>query len=593
MELGVAFGYQGKLTEAITNFENAKDIYIEVSDSLMAAKCAMHLGTTSIMQGDRATGLESYYEVLDYFEKIGYEEELGKLCNNIGLAQVDLLKYSDALHSFKKALAYAEKTDNKFIMAQVLANIAACYKESNEYSIALGYQSKGLKIAEEINSEYSKAIFFYEIAATKTKLDKNYEALDAINNSLNIVKDMNNVDQIARCLVLKSNILLDLSNYHQAHNVCKECYELSKRTETLGIQKNALDCISRTANALKIYKEAYEYQKEYIMVSDSLQMISSKEKLAALDKENSYQKEKAVLEQKNLLNEALLREEKNNTKIFALLSLLSILGFGLLGFIYLSNKKHSASIIEKNVLIKRTNLELSKLNKDLENANTKLNNFTSVAAHDLKSPIRTMASYSQLLMMKNKDKFEAKDLEMLNFVSENARRLTSMIDDLLTFSKINEDLGPSEVIDTSSIVEIVKNNLGSTIKEENATVNFSTNLGQVKAHKNLLTQLFQNLIANGIKFKQDGLPPVINVSTFEENEETITYQVSDNGIGINKDYHEKIFTIFQRLHGADSFEGSGIGLSTCKSIIDYYGQKIWLESAEGKGTTFFFSLPKK
>ena len=151
----------------------------------------------------------------------------------------------------------------------------------------------------------------------------------------------------------------------------------------------------------------------------------------------------------------------------------------------MSNKKYTARIKEKTVIIKKSNDELNKVNKDLENANAKLNNFTSVAAHDLKSPLRTMASYSQLLLMRNKGKFEEKDSEMLAFVSDNARRLTSMIDDLLTFSKINEDLGPTETIQTNDIVNVVLQNLDSVIQEQKAQVTVVGNLGSVQAHKNL------------------------------------------------------------------------------------------------------------
>lgn len=592
VDLGIAYAYQGKIREATIQFSKGKAIFLDLQDSLQAAKCAMHLATTSLMQGEKDTGLESYFEVLNYYEKIGYDEELGKLCNNIGLVYLGLNKTSDALHYFQKGLAYSEKSDDKFITAQVLVNIAGCHKENKEYQIALGYLHKGLKIAEEINSLHTQAMFFYEMAATKNKLGKNYEALDAANSAIVMWKEMNHVDEIAKSLVLKSHILMDLSSYHEAHSSCKECYEISKKTQTLDVQKTALDCISRTANALKIYREAYQYQKEYIMVSDSLQAINSKEKIAATEKRNQYQKEKAVLEQKNLLNEALLREEKNNTKIFALLSFISLLGFGLLGFIYLSGKKYTKQMKEKNKVIEKTNLELSKLNKDLETANSKLNNFTSVAAHDLKSPIRTIASYSQLLMMRNKDKFEEKDLEMLGFVSQNSKQLTEMIDDLLAFSKVNDDLGPAEVVNVNEVVQIVQNNLGAKISEENVTIAIEGDLKEVKAHKNLLTQLFQNLISNGIKFKKPDTLSKIIIRKEEVSDDTITYSISDNGIGIEASHFDKIFTIFQRLHNKDSFEGSGIGLATCKSIVDYYGQKIWLDSKVGHGTSFFFTLPK-
>ena len=593
VQVGLAYAYEEKLSEAAKHFIKGRKLYLSLNDSLNAVECSMQIAAINLMQGERDKGLESYFEVLNYYEKIGHFNMLGKLCNKIGLVYLDLNKNSDALHYFQKGLAYTESNGDLKVTSEILINIVDCYKERSEHQTALGYINKGIAIAKEINSIQDLASFYYELASTKHKLQRNYEALDAINQSTLLLKDLNDIDGLANSLVLKSHILLDLSSYLEAHKCCKECYEISKKTETLNIQKTALDCISRTANALKSYREAYQYQKEYIKVSDSLQVINSKEIMSATEKRNQYQKEKAILEQQNLLNEALLKGEKTNTKLFALLSFISLFGLGFLGFTYLSGKRYTKRIKEKNKQIESNNKELSKLNVDLAQANSKLNNFTSVAAHDLKSPIRTIASYSQLLMIRNKDRFESKDLEMLNFVSQNAKQLTAMIDDLLAFSRINEDLGPAEIVTVNDVIQIVTNNLGSTINEENVTIAVEGDLMQVKAHRNLLTQLFQNLMSNGIKFRKENIPPKLTVKVEEYNDTTITYSVQDNGIGINPDYHDKIFTIFQRLHKKDEFEGSGIGLATCKSILDYYHMQIWLESEVGKGTKFLFTLPRE
>jgi len=592
VDVGLAYAYEEKLSEAIKHFVLGRKLYLSLNDSLNAVECSMQIAAINLMQGERDKGLESYFEVLNYYEKIGHFNKLGKLCNKIGLVYLDLNKNSDALHYFQKGLAYTESNGDLKVTSEILINLVGCYKERSEHQTSMGYINKGLAISKQINSTQDQANFYYELASTKHKLQKNYEALDAINQATLMLKELNDIDGLAKSLVLKSHILLDLSSYNEAHKCCKECYEISKKTETLNIQKTALDCISRTANALKSYREAYQYQKEYIKVSDSLQVINSKEIMSATEKRNQYQKEKAILEQQNILNEALLKGEKTNTKLFALLSFISLLGLGFLGFSFLSGKRYTKRIKEKNKLIESNNIELSKLNVDLAQANSKLNNFTSVAAHDLKSPIRTIASYSQLLMIRNKDRFESKDLEMLNFVSQNAKQLTGMIDDLLAFSRINEDLGPAEVVNINEVLQIVTNNLGSIINEENVSIAVEGSLLEVKAHKNLLTQLFQNLISNGIKFKKENIPPRLTIKIEDQNDDTITYSVQDNGIGINPDYHDKIFTIFQRLHTKDEFEGSGIGLATCKGILDYYHMYIWLESEVGVGTKFSFTLPK-
>ena len=611
MELGIACAYQGKITEAKSQFEVSRKLFLELGNELEAVNCAMHLGTLNIMLEEKSAGLDSYFIAYKYFNKTKNYKQLAKVSNNIGLvyssygnidplalkADEELTKQylEKALEFFQKGLQYCDKDDknnsNAFIKSQILANTAAVYIRKQEYDISLGYLTKGLKLAQEINSDYSVAIFYHDIALCRERLEKNYTALDAVNNAIPLLEKMNAVDQLVRNLDLKASILMKLSQYEQAHTACKKCYEISKNTETLDIQKIALDCISKTSNSLKIYKDAYLYQKEYIAVNDSIQVISGQEKLLAIERQNEFEKDKALLEQSNKMSQLRLKEERAISKLYLGMSILSLLGLGLLGFLYVSGKKRTQRIKEQNLIIENANANLYDLNKDLETANQKLNNFTSVAAHDLKSPMRTISTYSQLLKMRNKD-LPSKDLEMLGFVSKSSKQLSNMIDDLLAFSKIDDGLGPAEVVKVSEVIDQVKTNLMTVIEEENVSIIMPEKMYEVKAHKNLLTQLFQNLVANGIKFRKKDSLSVIKISTESVDDDNVTYSISDNGIGIEPEYFDKIFSIFKRLHGSETSEGNGIGLATCKSILDHYGQKIWLESEVGKGTSFYFTLPK-
>jgi|GEM_PF-3538488 len=614
MELGIAYAYQGKISDATVLFNSSRRLFYELGDSLSAVDCSMHLGSLHMMLNEKADGLEKYFEVYDFYEQKKNYAQLSKLCNNIGIAYSSLEgiigkqvkkitpdykeNMEKALDYFHRGLSFSEQAQreesfySEFIKSQLLANIASSYIKLQEYDIALGYLSKGLKLSHEIKSELSIATFNGEIAFAMNKVGKNYEALDAVNKAIPIFKQMNAIDRLVRKLSLKADILRELSQYTSAHMACKECYEASKKTQTLDVQKMALDCISKTSNALKRYKDAYLYQQEYIKVNDSIQILSNKEKLIAQERQNKIEKDKALLEQKNELNILLLKKEKSTSKVYGFMSLLSILGLGLLGTLMLMKGKHTQRIQEKNDLIERANLELSKLNKDLGSANQKLNNFTSVAAHDLKSPLRTISTYSQLLNMRNQDKLEPKDVEMLGFVSTSSKQLSGMIDDLLAFSKIDDDLGPAHEVDISEVLQTVKNNLRATIEEENVKIEAPDNLYKVKAHENLLTQLFQNLIANGIKFRKEDNVSIIKINTEKVTEDNVTYSISDNGIGIEPQYFEKIFTIFKRLNSNENYSGSGIGLATCKSILEHYGQKIWLKSEVNKGTSFYFTLPR-
>ncbi len=617
-ELGIAFAYQGKITEASKLFNESRTTFFQENDSLRGIDCSMHLGSLHMMLKQKAKGIEKLQEAYDFYEKTDNYYKLAKICGNLGTAYGSFDVTSEenedaenetnyrekALDYFQQGLNYCEKvgpdskTNIKYLESQLLAKTANVYTLQEEYDVAFGYLTKALNISREIKNDYSTATILHDIAFAKMKLGKNYEALDNIHSATPIFEKLNSIDMIVRCKKIEADILIELSQYKKAHNVCKECYSISKKTESLDVQKDALQCITKTSNALKIYRDAYIFQQEYIAVNDSIQAFANEENLDNLKKRNEIEKDKALLLQKNDLNELLLKKERSNSRVYSLLSLLSILGLGLLGFIYIIKGRHTKRIKEKTLEIKRANSELSSLNaelsilnKDMENTNQKLNNFTSVAAHDLKSPLRTISTYSQLLTMRNKD-LDPKDTEMLEFVSNSSKQLSGMIDDLLAFSRIDKDLGPSQVVPISDVIATVKNNLASVIAEENVTIEAPDQLYAVKAHKNLLSQLFQNLIANGIKFRKDDQLSVIKIATEAVTEDTVTYSISDNGIGIEPQYFEKIFTIFKRLNNSNDYSGSGIGLATCKSIIEYYGHKIWLTSEVGKGTSFYFTLPR-
>jgi len=617
-ELGIAYAYQGKIKEASLMFNESRLLFFQEGDSLSAIDCSMHLGSLHMMQNEKALGLEKYSEALEFYENTKNYSQLAKICFNIGTAynsfegiavgndiQPDKKHLDKALEHFQKGLMYCKeieddtKSNSKFLESQLLGSVAKVYTHMEEYDIALGYFAKALNISKKIRNDRSIAEIHYDIAYTKLKLGQNYEALDAIHLATPIFERLYYVDMIVRSKKIEADILIELSQYQKAHDICKECYEISKKTETLDVKKDALKCITKTSNALKIYRDAYIFQQEYIAVNDSIQAIANKQNLTFQKKKNEIEKDNALLLQKNVLTELLLKKERLNSRIYALVSLLSFLGLGLLGFIYVLRGKHTKRIKEKTQEIKNANKELSKLNaefsllnKDMEITNQKLNNFTSVAAHDLKSPLRTISTYSQLLTMRNKDKLEDKDKQMLQFVSNSSKQLTEMIDDLLAFSKIDQDLGPAQVVPIADVLDTVRNNLASVIQEEKVRLEISENLYEVKAHKNLLSQLFQNLIANGIKFRKKDDLSVIKIDTVDIGKDTITYSISDNGIGIEKQYFDRIFTIFKRLNGNSTYAGSGIGLATCKSILEYYGHKIWLKSEVGKGTSFFFTLPR-
>ena len=238
---------------------------------------------------------------------------------------------------------------------------------------------------------------------------------------------------------------------------------------------------------------------------------------------------------------------------------------------------------------KAMEVQLAKRAAELTRSNGDLKQFAYVASHDLKEPLRMITGYVQLLQRKYKNKLDTVANEYIQYAVEGAERSNKLIDDLLQYSSISNKQRLEDV-DTQKIVETVQKNLQLYIKERKAVVEL-TNLPVVQANGTQLLHVFQNLIANALKFNKSD-KPTVKIHA-EEHDEKFMFFVTDNGIGIEEEYKDKIFLIFQRLHSRADYSGTGVGLAVCKKIIERHGGKIDFLSKHNEGTTFFFSLPKK
>jgi PAS domain S-box-containing protein len=226
---------------------------------------------------------------------------------------------------------------------------------------------------------------------------------------------------------------------------------------------------------------------------------------------------------------------------------------------------------------------------DLARSNAELEQFAYVASHDLQEPLRMVASYTQLLARRYTGKLDEDADEFIGFAVDGARRMQELINDLLTYSRVGTRPLQPEAVDTNQLVDQVVNDLTAAIADSHASV-LRNELPMVQGDPTQLRQLFQNLIANGIKFHRPSTEPQVQVSAARENG-AWTFSVRDNGIGIEPQYQERIFALFQRLHTRADYPGTGIGLAICKKIVERHGGQIRVDSAPGRGTTFLFSLP--
>jgi PAS domain S-box-containing protein len=240
--------------------------------------------------------------------------------------------------------------------------------------------------------------------------------------------------------------------------------------------------------------------------------------------------------------------------------------------------------------LREANDQLTNKAQELTRSNSELEQFAYVASHDLQEPLRMIASYTQLILRRYGDRFDGDAKEFMDFIVDGATRMKQLIEDLLAYSRVGTHGKEFRSTDCEAALQKALANLRVAIENSVATVTHDP-LPTVNADEFQLVQLFQNLIGNAIKFK-GAQTPRIHISV-EERGDTWKFTVKDNGIGIDAEYFERIFMVFQRLHSRTDYPGTGIGLAICKKVVDRHGGRIWIESQAGLGSTFYFTLPTK
>lgn len=245
---------------------------------------------------------------------------------------------------------------------------------------------------------------------------------------------------------------------------------------------------------------------------------------------------------------------------------------------------------ETQQLLKSKNASLAEINAELEASNHDLQQFASVASHDLQEPLRKILIFST--MLRDKHELSTKSEVFLEKIIAASERMRTMITDILSYSRLSTSDSYLAPVDLGTVVAEILDDYEILIKEKNATF-LLKDLPEIEANRGQIKQVFQNLISNSLKFSRPNQPPIIEISSCEVAGGTHCVTITDNGIGFDAQYREKIFSLFERLNTKDKFEGSGIGLAVTKKIIDKHNGTITASSQAGEGASFMITLPEK
>ena len=434
----------------------------------------------------------------------------------------------------------------------------------NKHSISSSEKWKKLFKTTEASLEESKKLTAEKQAALIKKEQELKNKKEAIANQKNTITEQKDSIKTVKSLANKRKKWLDLLS--QENN----------------LQKQALD----SKIAIELELEQTILSQLEILKNQEVKINSSNALL--LNQEDSIKQQQIKIKENSAILLGKNHEIKTQRNINYLL--IGIVLLALLGaFLLYRNFKIKKELAET---LKIKNAAILKQSKQLEVKNNELEQFAYIASHDLKEPLITISSLIDILVEDYGEKFDEEGRLSLIYVKESSDRMKKLIEGILSYSRLGKSKAFLD-LDCNTLISILRADLSHVFKRTKTKLETS-NLPVIKGDELEIRLLFQNLISNGIKFTKPDVTPLIKI----DSEQTVIndvnfwkFSVTDNGIGIPEKHKERIFSIFQRLHSREEYEGTGIGLAHCKKIVESHGGKIWLESDVGIGTTFFFTIP--
>ncbi len=559
-------------------------------------------------------------------------ESVGFLLNNMGTLYNYIGDYQTGLQYFYRSLDFYQKHLPAY-QSYPLGNIAEYHAYFEDYETAIEYIDRTRVYTEQLQEQEDAYEYYYNhiydegktaewlIAQNQSeKAEKHYEVLLSIEDSLydeepydrsylldayyqgmlDLAISLERYEDARRFLDLAHEHVFEVSRHRINYLEMKYLFEvgrfeefyqsiedLSVKEEDFLLQSHVLDLkvrayerLSDKTRLIESLEAKNELQKKRLKFYQNNQQDFLDIRLALSQKEQ----ELAQLQQENEISDLRIRNQ--GYQLLLVLSLLS-LAISSVAYLYINRRKRLqyATSLEKEVELKTRSL--NKLNQDLSQKNEELRQFNYMVAHDLKEPIRSIVGFTKLLRLKTQDQKELQTYT--GIIEKSGMQLSNLVADIQMYQSSESDEETAVSTPLKDVVEEVKSTLSTFISERNAAVSYH-NLPTVTLQRSMMFIVFQNLIENGIKYNESNTP-AISIWSEKVGAEYHIY-VKDNGIGIDDDYHDMVFQMFQRLHTRSEYAGSGIGLSTTKKILRKMGAQIRiLDSVVGQGTTFEIVLP--
>lgn len=503
-------------------------------------------------------------------------------------------QYGQALRNFKLSLTYhkqlgkssrlnsSEARENGINYYTTLASIGASYLLlSDSLDLAKTYIEQSQKLADSLDHGYGKAYSEALIGNYFQRKEDYKQALIHIREAVNMFDRLKLKREWVIFTIRIADLHLLMNESDLAEEVLREAEDVAKGLEAPNLLQNIY--LSKS----KVYEEednvslAYVYYKKFVQLRDSLLNLEGLSELAKVEQQ-------FVVDEKD--QQIAVLEEARKTSQRQMVAIVLGLFLVFMGIIIYNAYQRNVTLSSLNKVLEEKNEEIKRQNERLTSSNEDLRQFAHVTSHDLREPLRSIGSFASLLKMKYQDRIDDEANEFINFIVRGVERMDKLLADLLAYSVVGIFNTDYEDVDVNNVITSI---IG-TLHKEKATQGVKiklTDLPVIKGNSTQFNQLFYHLIDNSLKFRSDEAPRI--EIRAEKRGRKYLFSVEDNGIGMEQEYKEKIFGLFLRLHNKRSqYQGTGVGLSICKKIVEQHKGRIWIDSKPGEGTTVFFTLPE-
>ena len=590
--------HAANLDSALVYLQKAEAIHLALKKKGSQAMTNLYLSDLYVEKGQYAQSLQHSQTALELYRELGRPDGVSMALASIGDIYLIIKDYPSAISSYIQALADRERVVNQHVLLKPIMNLGIISYEQGDFKKAQDHLEETLFLIQKLGSSPYLPETYYYLGKLAEKYGDTEEAFCYTRNA-----EASSIDISSLRLKYKSKLRLAELNMEdglekEALELAKNVYSWAKNHKDYELLGSACNMLANYSQRKLLFDKAYTYRTEEQIAKDSVLNAEKIKEITANRLKYQYEKKQAEQLAFQRIQEAEFQNKLDRESFVKRVLLVGLFLFCLLMIL----------LVRSNYLRRRTLDQLQKKNETLRlieqdlatkiqaleqyiDSNLQLENFAYMASHDLRAPLNTILSFSQLLNKSADNKLSGKEKEFVNFIVSGATHMDNLIQALLNFSQVDTEKLSLAPVEMSKLLDQVKLGMKHIIDEKAPRIEIEAMPSVIYADWIKLTQLFQNLIGNAIKFTPEPCKAHIRIQG-KEYSDRYKFTVSDQGIGIPKQFQERIFMIFKRLHSTDQFEGTGIGLALCKKIVDQHEGEIWVESEEGMGSTFHFTLKK-